>query len=245
MTTQTRNVQLIAARRHAGLSQEQLARRIQDAGQRLGHPNECNRANVARWETGTQPQPFYVLLLEATLAQPAASLGLHDMDRDQLLAAAGLDTTTPVPEPSAKYGYGPLTGIWLSEYSYPSSSRGATFTSRHYVQILQRGAHLNIRSLPKQHSRLSLDLTVNGEWIKGTWAEHTAEGGYYRGAVYDGTIAMFLDKTSHRMSGKWHGYGRDPGEINDGPWRFTLIAGQVDRETRETWDREPDTELTT
>jgi hypothetical protein len=236
----TRNVALMAARRHAGLSQDALARRIQATGQQLGYPNECNRANVARWENGTQPQPFYVLLLEATLNQPAATLGLHDMDRDALLAEAGLDVATPIPEPAARYGYGPLTGIWLSEYSYPSSSRDAVFTSRHYVQILQRGAHLNIRSLPKQHSRLSLDLTVNGEWIKGTWAEHTAEGGYYKGAVYDGTIGMFLDKTERRMKGKWQGYGRDPGEINDGPWQFTFVADKVDRETRDEWDHNPD-----
>ncbi len=51
---------------------------------------------------------------------------------------------------------------------------------------------------------------------------------------------MFLDKTGHRMKGRWHGYGRDPGEINDGPWKFTRVAGSADRETREQWDREPE-----
>jgi hypothetical protein len=240
----TRNLALIAARRREGLSQEALARRIQEAGHRLGHPNGCNRANVHRWEDGVQPQPHYVMLLEAVLGQPAANLGFayetYTMDRDQMLAEGGLDVTPTVPEPSARYGYGPLTGIWLSSYEYPSSSRGGTFSARHYVMILQRGAHLNIRSLPGQHSRLSLDLTVNGKMVKGTWTEHTAEGGYYKGSVYDGTIQLELNQTGDRMKGRWLGFGRDPGEINDGPWQFTLVEDKTDAGTREKWDRPPE-----
>lgn len=240
------NVALVTARKRAGLSQDGLAQQVQRVGQRLGYPNECNRANVHRWEHGTQPQPFYVVILESVLSQPAASLGFayeqFSMDRDQMLADAGLDTTIPLPEPSARYGYGPLTGIWLSRYEYESSSRGGTFASQHYVMILQRGAHLNIRSLPRQHSRLSLDLSVNGKMTKGTWAEHTAEGGYYKGAVYDGTIQLEINQTNDRMKGKWLGFGRDPGEINDGPWQFTLVDSKVDNEAREKWDYEPESE---
>lgn len=240
-----RNVALITARRRAGLSQEGLARRIQETGHRLGRPNECNRANVTRWENGGQPQPHYVLLLEATLGTPAADLGLayetYGMDRDQLLAEAGLDTAPAFPEPSARYGgYGPLTGIWRSEYEYPSSSRGGTYTGRHYVMVLQRGAHLNVRSLPGQHSRLSLDLAVNGKMATGTWTEHTAEGGYYRGAIYHGTIQLEVNDQGTRLKGRWLGFGRDPGEINDGPWQFTIVDSKVDAEARQRWDRDPD-----
>lgn len=239
------NLALVQARRHAGLSQDALARRLRETGHRLGHPNDCNRANVHRWEHGGRPQPFYVFLLEATLGQPAESLGFayetYGMDRDQMLEAAGLDTALPVPEPSARYGgYGPLTGIWRSEYSYPSSSRGATFASAHYVMLLQRGAHLNVRSLPKQHSRLSLDLAVNGQVAQGTWTEHTSDGGYYRGSVYTGMIQMEVSQTGDRLAGRWLGFGRDPGEINDGPWRFTRVDSSVDAEARQAWDRDPD-----
>ena len=237
----TRNLALIAARRREGLSEEGLARRIQAVGHRLGHPNGCTRGNVHRWENGVQPQPHYVMLLEAVLGQPAASLGFayaeYGMDREQMLAEAGLDVAPPVPEKSARYRYGPLTGIWLSRYEYPSSSRGGTFSGQHYVMILQRGAHLNVRSLPNQHSRLSLDLTVNGKMVKGTWAEHTSEGGYYKGAVYDGTIQLELNQTNDRMKGRWLGFGRDPGEINDGPWQFTLVDSDVN--AREKWDHDP------
>jgi transcriptional regulator with XRE-family HTH domain len=239
-----RNLLLASARRREGLSQAALALRIQQVGYRLGHPNGCNRANVARWENGGQPQPHYVQILEATLGQPAAELGLayvaHGMDRDQMLAESGLDTEAPLPVQSAGYKYGPLTGIWLSRYEIYSSSRDARLAFQHYVQMLQRGAYLNVRSLPNQHSRLALDLSVNGKIVKGTWAEHTSEGGYYGGAPYDGSIMLELNAASTRMKGRWLGFGRDPGEINDGPWQFTRVADGVDREAREKWDRSPE-----
>jgi transcriptional regulator with XRE-family HTH domain len=239
-----RNLKLATARRREGLSQAALARRIQQIGYRLGRPNECNRANVARWENGGQPQPHYVTILEATLGQPAADLGLayvaHGMDRDQMLAESGLDTEAPLPEPSAAYTYGPLSGIWLSRYEVYSSSRDDNFAYQHYVQVLQRGAYLNVRSLPGQHSRLALDLSVNGRMIRGTWAEHTSEGGYYRGSLYDGSIMLELNAANTRMKGRWLGFGRDPGEINDGPWQFTLVDGRVDLDAREKWDIPPE-----
>jgi hypothetical protein len=47
-------------------------------------------ATVHRWLDGAQPH--YVLLLEATLGQPAADLGIaYEMDRQQMIAEAGLD----------------------------------------------------------------------------------------------------------------------------------------------------------
>jgi transcriptional regulator with XRE-family HTH domain len=238
-----KNTALIAARKREGLSEDALARRIQQVGHKLGHPNNCNRANIHRWENGGKPSPFYVLLLEAALGQTAESLGFayenYGMSRDQMLADAGLDTETPLPEPSARYGYGPLSGVWLSRYTYHSTSRSADFSSHHYVMILQRGAHLNVRSLPRQSSRLSLDLSVNGQIATGTWSEHTSEQGYYRGAIYSGAIQLHLDPTSRRLEGQWVGFGRD-GKINNGPWSFTLVEDKTDRETLEKWDRIPD-----
>lgn len=238
-----RNLKLVAARRREGLSQDALAARVQQVGHRLGFPNGCNRANVARWESGRQPQAHYVRILEAVLGQPAGELGLayvaHGMDRNQMLAESGLDTDAPMPEPSAGYQYGTLSGIWLSRYEIYSSSRDALLTYQHYVLVLQRGAYLNVRSLPGQHSRLALDLSVNGRMVRGTWAEHTSEGGYYRGALYDGSIILELNATATRMKGRWLGFGRDPGEINDGPWQFTLVASEIDRASRDRWDVPP------
>lgn len=238
------NVKLKEAIEASHLSQGTLARMIREAGPRYGYPNGCNRATVHRWVSGAQPQPHYVMLLEATLKKPAADLGVasevYDMSRDQMISEAGLDTLMPEPDEEVGIAYGPLTGIWLSEYSYPSSSRNKIYTSRHYTLILQRGQGLMVRSLPKQESMLSLDLTVNGHMTKGNWTEITANGGYYHGSVYDGTIQMEINQAGDRMKGKWLGFGRDPGEINDGPWTFTRVDAKYDKATRDTWDIIPE-----
>jgi hypothetical protein len=162
------------------------------------------------------------------------------MDRDQMLAESGLDTEAPRTQPSAGYAYGPLSGIWLSRYEIYSSSRDGNFAYQHYVQVLQRGAYLNVRSLPNQHSRLALDLSVNGKMVRGTWAEHTSKDGYYAGSVYDGAIMLELNAANTRIKGRWLGFGRDPGEINDGPWQFTLVEASVDQAAREKWDSQPE-----
>lgn len=238
------NVKLKSARIAAGLSQEQLALRIQQAGHKYGHLNGCNRATVHRWETeGTQPQPHYVLLLEAVLSQPAAELGVayeaYDMDRQQMLTEAGLDVLMPEPDEDSGVIYGPLTGIWLSTYEYESSSRKQTYTSKHYVLVLQRGKGLLIRSLPEQESTLSLELSVNGNMAKGTWTEITSQGGYYSGAAYDGAIQLEVNQAGDRLKGMWVGFGRNPGEMNTGSWSFTRVDTNYDRETRQKWDVTP------
>jgi hypothetical protein len=243
----TANVKLRNAIAAAHFSHETLARKIRESGPKFGYPNGCNRATIHRWVSeGAQPQPHYVLLLEAALGQPAVDLGVayeaYAMDRDQMLTEAGLDTLMPEPDENSGVVYGPLTGIWLSEYSFESSSRGKWYTSRHYVLILQRGQGLVVRSLPEQESTLSLDLTVNGKMTKGNWTEITSGGGYYQGAVYDGTIQMEVGPANDRMKGKWLGFGRDPGEINDGPWKFTRVSADYSREARRKWDKAPESD---
>ena len=110
----------------------------------------------------------------------------------------------PLPEPA---NYGPFTGIWLSAYEYRSSGRDATFTSRHHVLLLQRGARLMVRSLPASESQLSMDLGVNGRVITGTWTEQTKADGYYRGAVYTGAIQL-LQESAERSAGSGWGSAR-------------------------------------
>jgi transcriptional regulator with XRE-family HTH domain len=235
------NIALKQARQREHLSQDGLARKIREAGFRLGEPNGCNKATVQRWEAGkTQPQAHMLLALEAVLNQPAASLGFADeqygMDRDRMLADAELDISLPIPEPSAKYG--PLTGIWLSTYEYESTSRNAIFSDQHYVMLLQRGARVTVRSLPKSASRLSMDMSQNGSVVTGTWTEHTSEQGYYGGAVYYGAIQLLQDPTDRRLRGKWVGFGRDL-EVNTGPWQLTLVDSHVTGETVGQYSRVP------
>jgi transcriptional regulator with XRE-family HTH domain len=238
------NTALRAARIRAHLSQDDLARRIREAGSRTGDRNGCTRGMVQRWESGRtlRPQGRYLLALENVLGQPAYSLGfadeIHGVDRARALDDAGLSAAYPVPDPAADYG--PLTGIWLSAYEYHSSSRGEDLTSRHYVTVTQQGLMLRVHSLPKAGSRLSMELSVNGSVVTGTWAERTDQAGYYQGAVYHGAIQMLLEPTGHRMQGKWLGFGRDL-EVNIGGWTLSLVDADFSERAMSRWDREPGT----
>ncbi len=238
------NTALREARRMAHMSQSDLARMVREAGYALGDPNGCTREMIQRWESGRvrRPQGRYILALEHVLGQPAASLGFdadikYGVDRARAISEAGLDSALPLPEPAETYG--PLTGIWLSAYSYLSSGRGAAFTSRHYVMILQRGGRLMIRSLPASESQLSMDMSVNGQVVTGTWTEQTRGDGYYRGAVYHGGLQLLEEPEGNRLAGKWVGFGKE-GEINDGPWSLTLIDEHVDAEAVERWNQTPE-----
>jgi hypothetical protein len=162
------------------------------------------------------------------------------MDRVQALAETGLDSAFPLPGRTAER-YGERSGIYLSVYEYPSSGRGGTFTSKHYVMVVQRGATLAVRSVPAPGSQLSMDLPANGRILTGTWAEQTRGDGPYRGAVYTGAIQMIEDDNPdpRRFVGKWAGFGRD-GEMSAGPWSLTLVEEHLGEQAVERWSREPE-----
>jgi hypothetical protein len=96
-----------------------------------------------------------------------------------------------------------------------------------------------IRSLPASESQLSMDMSVNGQVVTGTWTEQTRGDGYYRGAVYHGGLQMLEDPGGGRFAGKWVGFGKE-GEINDGPWTLTLVDDRVDVSAVELWNRTPE-----
>jgi hypothetical protein len=179
------------------------------------------------------------------MSEPEANPGSdadirYGMDRALTLEETGLDAAFPLPSRTAER-YGVLSGIYLSIYEYPSSGRGGTFTNKHYVMVVQRGAKLAVRSVPASASQLAMDLSVNGRVLTGTWAERTQAGGWYRGAVYTGAIQLIEDENpdSRHFAGKWVGYGKD-GETNTGPWSLTLVEEHVSEQAVERWNREPE-----
>jgi hypothetical protein len=104
--------------------------------------------------------------------------------------------------------------------------------------VLHRATQLIVRSLPASASQVSMDLSVNGQVVTGTWAERTRKDGYYQGAPYYGAIQMLLDPTGRRMAGKWVGFGRDM-TVNTDAWSLTLVDSEVDEAAVERWNREP------
>lgn len=184
-------------------------------------------------------------IYNAGMSEPAANPGSdadirYGMDRGQALAETGLDSAFSLPGRTAER-YGERSGIYLSVYEYPSSGRGGTFTGKHYVMVVQRGTRLTVRSVPASGSQLSMDLSVNGRVLTGTWAEQTQPDGRYRGAVYTGAIQMIEDETlaPRRLAGTWVGFGKE-GETNTGAWSLALVDERVSEQAVERWNREPE-----
>lgn len=228
MTTKTLtpNTTLKAIRLGLRMSQDDLARAVVAAGVRIGKPNQCSKRTVQRWEAGANPRGAHVLALEAVTGMPAAALGITWPMSD-------------VPQLGPDDAVGALSGVWLSRYEYPSTSRGATYAGYHYVALVQTGDRLQGRSLPKSsNSALRLDLTTAGHVVTGTWTEHTSADSYYKGAVYHGAIQLLADPTGRRLAGQWVGFGRN-GDVNVGPWSLTLVEASLSTATLARWDRRP------
>ncbi|MDF3290750.1 helix-turn-helix domain-containing protein [Streptomyces silvisoli] len=249
----TPNATLRAVRMGLLMSQDEFARAVRDAGRRAGQPNEATKRLVQRWESGAiaTPRPAYARALETVTGLPIESLGFasavpearvsednqggHDVELSPSgIAAAG---TTPTARPSPR---GNLSGVWLSRYEYFSSGRGDTFTGLHYVVVLQHGDRLTVRSLPgSSDSPLTMDLTVDGNVITGTWVEQTEDSGYYRGARYHGAIQLLVEPTGRRMVGKWVGFGKEM-DVNSGPWELIFQDASTNKATLEKYNRRPE-----
>lgn len=241
------NSALRAIRTRMRMSQDDFARALQAAGHRVGEPNDANKRLVQRWESGAiaAPRPVYARALEVVTGLPISLLGFaavpgaqvaddHHGGHDLTSPMSDLATPTPAPRPGAVHGS--YEGVWLSRYQYHSSSRGESFAGQHYVVILQHGDRLTARSLPgSAASSLSLDLTVDGSVVTGTWVEQTDPTGYYRGARYHGAIQLLAEPTGRRMAGKWVGFGKDM-DVNTGPWELIFQDASTSKATLDRYN---------
>lgn len=251
----TPNTTLRAVRIGMLKSQEEFAKMLQEAGQRAGDRVDASKRLVQRWESGAiaVPSPRYARALEVVTGMPIDSLGFatpammrisddgaggHDVEPSPEGVAAPGPGHTPLALPRANY-----SGVWLSRYEYFSSGRDSAFTGLHYVVLLQHGNRLTVRSLPdassNPNSPLTMDLTVDGGVVTGSWVEQTATDGYYRGARYHGAIQMLIEPTGHRMAGKWVGFGKEM-DVNTGPWELRLQDASTNQATLAKYSRVPE-----
>ncbi|WP_147141850.1 helix-turn-helix domain-containing protein [Stackebrandtia albiflava] len=252
----TPNATLRAVRLGMLMSQDDFARALREAGVRAGVPNDANKRLVQRWEAGTiaTPRPVYARALESVTGMPIDSLGFAVPVPRARLSADGhgghdLEATSNSAEatPQAKaWSSGRTTtrtnhsGVWLSRYEYYSSGRDDTFIGVHHVVVLQHGDRLTVRSLPgSSDSPLTMDLTVDGNVVTGTWVEQTAPDGYYRGARYHGAVQMLAEPTGRRIHGKWVGFGKEM-EVNTGPWELVFRDASTNKATLNRYNRRPD-----
>lgn len=249
----TPNAALRAVRMGMLMSQDEFARALREAGYRAGVPNDASKRHVQRWEAGavTMPRPAYARALERVTGLPIDSLGFtvavpHARVSDDGQGGHDLDApevSTPVPNggPAPRTApVGNYSGVWLSRYQYFSSGREGTFTGLHFVVLLQHGDRLTVRSLPgSSDSPLTMDLTVDGSVITGTWVEQTAQEGYYRGARYHGAIQLLAEPTGRRLAGKWVGFGKEM-DVNTGPWELVFQDASTNKATLAKYDRRPE-----
>lgn len=237
------------------LSQDDFATALRGAGERAGYPLDASKRLIQRWESGaiSVPSPRYARALEAITGMPIDSLGFtnpvmarvtgdgaggHDVHPSPEGVAAPTPGHTPQASPRGNY-----SGVWLSQYDYHSSGRSKTLTGKHYVVLLQHGNRITVRSLPGASSNpdspLTMDLTLDGSVVTGTWVEQTATDGYYRGARYHGAIQMLIEPTGTRMIGKWVGFGKDM-DTNTGPWQLRLQEASTNQATIAKYSRVPE-----
>jgi hypothetical protein len=138
-----------------------------------------------------------------------------------------------------------LAGVWLSEYEFESTGRGAAFTGRHYVTAQRVGGLLQVQSVPASKSRLAMDLEVRdregtGGVLIGTWLEETEPGGYYQGKLFYGTLLAIVAPDGRTASGRWTGASHNELAVNTGPWHLSLVEDGVNPEAIERWNREPE-----
>lgn len=241
------NSALRAIRMGMQMSQEDLARHLSDAGAAV------TKRTVQRWESGEvrAPQPRQARALEQVLRTPIVMLGFEYPAVGAMVAddgRGGHDVHHPAPElaamSDAEWQHPAVagrnySGVWLSRYEYYSSGRDETFVGLHHVVVLQHGNRLTVRSLPgSATSSLTMDMTVDGTVLTGTWVESTDPAGYYRGARYHGGIQMLAEPTGRRLVGKWVGFGKAM-DINTGPWELIFQDASTSKATLERYNTRP------
>lgn len=170
-------------------------------------------------DSGGQNRRALLLKLSAALSMAALNPVLSVSESDASTVAAPSDHD--------------LTGIWHSRYIYYSSGRDQEFQGQHYVVLRQQDNQLTAQSLPHTaESELRLTLSLARMVATGTWTEHTSPTGYYKGAVYHGTLQLLLDPLGRNLSGKWLGFGKNF-KINSGEWELTWVDHATKRAMRE------------
>jgi hypothetical protein len=146
------------------------------------------------------------------------------------------ESTLALPAADDNEGSRRLAGIWLSRYYYRSEGRNEEFVGKHYVVLRQHKNRLTAQSLAHTTgSTMALDLIIDASVVTGTWRETTSPTGYYRGAVYHGTMQMVVDPSGRRMYGMWLGFSRKF-SINSGRWELEWCENDISKEAQQAYD---------
>jgi hypothetical protein len=120
-----------------------------------------------------------------------------------------------------------FSGIYLSDYTYHSSSKDADLQSKHYIRLFPKGNEMVIESVPELNDSYMLArFAIDGNVATGSWQTATSPKGDYQGVIYHGAAQMIISEDGKHFDGKWVGFGKNM-EVKTGPWEFTYIGEDV------------------
>lgn len=226
-------LKLRTARVGLGLSQDELAELLRAHG-----ATSASKRHVQRWEAGVVPGRHYARVLAATLGVTPDDLGLpaviEDADGARHVRAWAPFTPPPGSE-AAPASDGRLPGVWLSRYQYWSTGRAALFISQYHMILTASGTSISVDSLPLGTApSLTINLTVDGNILTGTFEERTDPHGHYLGDRRWGALQLIVTPNRRYMHGKWVAWGSGE-RINSGPWELTWLTADTASETLDTF----------
>jgi hypothetical protein len=130
-----------------------------------------------------------------------------------------------------------LSGVWLSTYSFVSSTNGELMVTDHYVEIHRVGSQIIVQSIPTSNgSYMMARFTLEGRVLTGSYYSQTdASATTKRSLYYDqGAAQMIISEDGKTIAGMGVGYTRDMVVIPS-EWRMTFVGKErPSKETLET-----------
>lgn len=114
-----------------------------------------------------------------------------------------------------------FSGVWRSTFGYVNKLEPEGGTSEYDVKIYKTGNQLVVQSIPSPlENYFVARLTLNDQFLTGSWQEQAQPKGTYKGQVYNGVGMLKIDASGKAMRGKIVEYNNDM-EIIAGDWELT------------------------
>jgi hypothetical protein len=168
---------------------------------------------VERFALTTVNEANYFLRLAGLVALSELEERKLPLRTSRLLVTA---STSPLDSGSSH----DFSGVWNSRFGWVNSLEPQGNISEYDVIIYQNGNQLVMQSVPNELGNYFVArLSLNDEFLNGTWQEQAQPQGEYSGQIYNGVGMLKIDKSGNMMCGKIVEYNNDM-EIVSGDWKI-------------------------
>jgi hypothetical protein len=113
-----------------------------------------------------------------------------------------------------------FSGMWECKFTYVNANEPEGGVSEYNVKVYQTGNQLVLQSVQsKLGNYFVARLTLDGEFLTGTWQEQAQPDGQYKGQIYNGVGMLRIDASGDAMKGKIVEYNNDM-DIIAGDWNI-------------------------